>query len=166
MYCREQRLFDRLDHLFRDLRNAFRSVWKDPGFSVAAILTLALGIGANTAIFTVLHGVVLAPLPYHDTDRLVLIALYNRTLGYPTSLSYPDFLDWERESYSFEQIAAYKRQSFDLTNLGMPEHVDGYEVSARFFETLGVRLALGRGFLPDEDRVGGVPATIIISRPH
>jgi predicted permease len=162
--CRHQRPFDRLYNLLQDFRYASRSLRKSPGFTVTAILTLALGIGANAAIFTVLHGVVLTPLPYRDPDRLVLIALYNRTLGYPTSLSYPDFLDWQRESHSFEQIAAYTPHSFDLTNPGTPEHVDGYEVSASFFNTLGVKLAVGRGFLPEEDHAGGAPAAVISSR--
>ena len=162
--CRDQRPFEWLDHLLRDFRYAARSLRKSPGFTAAAILTLALGIGANTAIFAVLHGVVLTPLPYRDPDRLVLIALYNRTLGYPTSLSYPDFLDWERESHSFEQITAYTPHGFDLTSPGTAEHVDGYEVSASFFSTLGVKLALGRGFLREEDHVGWAPAAVISSR--
>jgi predicted permease len=148
----------------RDLRYAWRSLRKSPGFAAAAILTLALGIGANTAIFSVLEGVVLAPLPYPEHDRLVVVALYNRTLKYATNLSYPDFLDWQRSSRSFEQIAAFMRQSFDLSSPGAPEHIDAKEVSSNFFRTLGVRLALGRDISPEEDRSGGMPAAIISSR--
>jgi predicted permease len=152
---------ERLGHLLRDLRYAFRSLRRSPGFAAAAILTLALGIGANTAIFSVLQGVVLAPLPYHDPDRLVFVAVYNQKLKYATKLSYPDFLDWQRSARSFEQIAAFRSQGFDLAGPGMPEHVDGKEVSSSFFSTLGVKLALGRDFLPKEDTAGGMPAVII-----
>jgi predicted permease len=150
--------------LFADFRYASRSWRKSPGLAAAAIVTLALGIGANTAIFTVLEGVVLDPLPYPRPDRLVVVALYNRTLGYPTNLSYPDFLDWRRNSRSFSQIAAFANEGFDLTSPGTPEHVDGKEVSASFFSTLGVQLAAGRGFSADEDKAGGVPAVVIGNR--
>jgi predicted permease len=162
--CRDQRPLEWLDHFLRDVRYAFRSVRKSPGFVAAAILTLALGIGANTAIFSMLDGVVLAPLPYREPDRLVVVALYNRTLKYATYLSYPDFLDWQRSSRSFEQIAAFAAQGFDLTNPGALEHVDGNEVSSNFFSTLSVKLALGRGFSTEEDRAGGTPAVVIGNR--
>ncbi len=151
-------------HLFRDFQHASRSWRKSPGLAAAAIVTLALGIGANTAVFNVLEGVVLAPLPYPQPDRLVVVALYNRTLGYPTDLSYPDFLDWQRSSRSFEQIAAFANEGFDLTSPGAPEHVNGKEVSASFFGTLRVQLAVGRGFSADEDKIGGVPAVVISNR--
>jgi putative ABC transport system permease protein len=137
---------------------------KSPAFAAAALVTLALGIGANTAIFSVLEGVVLQPLPYHESDRLVLVALYNRTLKYATSLSYPDFVDWQHSSRSFEQISAFKEQGFDLSSPGMPEHVDGQEVSSNFFSTLGTRLELGRGLSPEEDRTGGRAAVVISNR--
>ena len=153
-----------LDQFLRDIRYASRSLRKSPGFAAAAILTLALGLGANTAIFSVLEGVALSPLPYHEPDRLVLVALYNRTLGYATNLSYPDFLDWQRSSRSFEQIAAFKAQSFDLSSPGAPEHVDGKEVSSNFFSTLGVKPGLGRDLSPEEDRTGGMPAVVISNR--
>src|SRR5258708_6319547 len=151
-------------HLFRDFQHASRSWRKSPGLAAAAIVTLALGIGANTAVFNVLEGVVLAPLPYPQPDRLVVVALYNRTLGYPTDLSYPDFLDWQRSSRSFEQIAAFANEGFDLTSPGAPEHVNGKEVSASFFGTLRVQLAVGRGFSADEDKIGGAPAVVISNR--
>ena len=153
-----------LDQFLRDIRYASRSLRKSPAFAAAAILTLALGIGANTAIFSVLEGVALSPLPYHEPDRLVLAALYNRTLGYATNLSYPDFLDWQRSSRSFEQIAAFKVQGFDLSSPGAPEHVDGKEVSSNFFSALGVKLGLGRDLSPEEDRTGGMPAVVISNR--
>jgi predicted permease len=150
--------------LFRDFRYGSRSLRKSPGLAAAAIATLALGIGANTAIFSVLEGVVLDPLPYQQPDRLVVVALYNRTLGYATDLSYPDFLDWQLNSRSFKQIGAFANEGFDLTGPGEPEHLDGKEVSASFFSTLNTRLAVGRGFSPDEDQIGGSPAVVISDR--
>jgi predicted permease len=163
--CRDQRAFEPIDRLCRDLRRVFRSLRRSPAYAAAAILTLALGIGANTAIFSALDGVVLKPLPYPKPDRLVIVAHYNPMLKYPTYLSYPDFLDWQREAGSFEQIAALTPLSgFDLTNPGTPEHVNGYEVSANFFSTLGVKLAAGRSFSPDDDRIGGAPAAVISYR--
>ena len=132
--------------------------------TTAAIATLALGIGANTAIFSVLEGVVLKPLPFPQPDRLVIVALFNRSLGYATYLSYPDFLDWQRTARAFEQIAAFGNDGFDLTAPGSAEHLDGKEVSANFFSTLGVRLAFGRSFSAAEDKIGGAPAAIISNR--
>jgi predicted permease len=161
--CRDHKPSERLEHFLRDVRYAFRSMRKGPGFAAVAIVTLALGIGANTAIFSVLQGVVLAPLPYREPHRLVLVALYNRTLKYATNLSYPDFLDWQRDSRSFEQIAAFTAQGFDLTSPGTAEHVDGEEVSSSFFSTLGVKLALGRDFSPEEDRTG-MSAVVVSDR--
>jgi len=150
--------------LFQDLRYAIRSLRRSPGFVGAAVLTLALGIGANTAIFSVLHGVVLSPLPFPDPNRLVVVVLYNRALKHPTDLSYPDFLDWQRNSRSFQDIAAFVPQGYDLTNPGAPEHVVGIDVSADFFQTLGVKLALGRDFTNEEDRNGGTPVVVISDR--
>lgn len=132
--------------------------------ATAAIATLALGIGANAAIFSVLEGVVLEPLPFKQPDRLVVVALFNRTLGYATYLSYPDFLDWRQNASSFEQIAAFANDGFDLTAPGVPEHLDCKEVSANFFSTLGAQLAFGRAFSPEEDKMGGAPAAVISSR--
>ena len=149
---------------WQDLRYAFRGLARNKAFSAVAILTLALGIGANTAIFSVLEGVVLDPLPYPSPDRLVVLALYNRTLKYPTNLSYPDFLDWQRNSRTFEQIAAFQNQGYDLSSPGAPQHLEGKEVSSTFFRTLGVKLALGRDLSPEEDRSGGAPVAIISDR--
>ena len=132
--------------------------------ATAAVATLALGIGANTAIFSVLEGVVLVPLPFPHPNRLVTVALFNRNLGYATYLSYPDFLDWQRGAHSFEQIAAFAAEGFDLTAPGIPKRLRGKEVSASFFSTLGVRLALGRSFSLEEDEVGGAPAAVISER--
>ena len=154
---RDQRAFEPMNRFLRDLRYAFRSLRRTPSYAAAAILTLTLGIGANTAIFSALDGVVLKPLPYRDADRLVIVALFNRSLNYATYASYPDFLDWQRDARSFEQMAAFKPVGFDLTNPGWPEHVAGYEISSSFFSTLDVNLALGHSFSSGEDRIGGMP---------
>src|SRR5689334_14029119 len=144
-----------LESLLRDVRYGLRSLRRSPGFAVAAILTLALGIGANTAIFSVLHGVVLSPLPYRQPDRLVVVTLFSRSLNYPIAASYPDFLDWQRAARSFEQMSAWVTRGFDLTSPGEPQHFAGKEISAGFFHTLGAKLAAGREFSPEEDRHGG-----------
>ena len=162
--CRDERAFEPVDRFLRNLRQAFRSLSRSPGYCAAAILTLALGIGANTAIFTALDGVVLKPLPYREPDRLVLALLYNRSLKHATEVSYPDFLDWRRDARSFEQIAAFMPAGFDLTGPGLPQHLDAYEVSSNFFSTLGVKLVAGSSFSPDSDRVGGAPAAVISNR--
>ncbi len=161
--CRDQRAFELIDRLARDLRRGARSLRRAPAYSIAAVLTLALGIGANTAIFSALDGVVLKALPYPEGDRLMVIALYSPMLS-AIYTSYPDYLDWQRVSQSFEQIAAFSPTTFDLTNPGSAEHVEGYEVSANFFHTLGVRLAAGRSFAPANDRPGGAPAAVISYR--
>ena len=151
-----------LEYFAQDLRYAFRSLRKSPGFSITVVVVLALAIGANTAIFSAVEGVVLEPLPFRDPDRLMLVLLYNPTLKHATALSYPDFLDWHRNSRSFEQIAAFTDQDFDLTNPGPPAHVSGKEISANFFSTLGLKLTLGRELSPEEDRTAG-PAAVVIS---
>jgi predicted permease len=162
--CREQRAFEPFTRFLRDVRYAVRSLRKTPGYAVAAILTLALGIGANTAIFSALDGIVLKPLPYRHPERLVIVLLFNRSLNYSTYLSYPDFLDWQRNAHSFTQMAAFKPAGFDLSHPGSPEHIAGYEVSSGFFNTLGVNLALGHSFSAADDRIGGMPAAVISHR--
>jgi predicted permease len=161
---RDQRPLQWLDELMRNIRYAFRSFKKSPGFTAAAVLTLTLAIGANTAIFSALEGIVLEPLPYRDPDRLVLMARYNRTSKSTMMPSYPDFLDWQQNSRSFEQIAAFSQQGFDLSSPGTAEHVQGKQISSNFFRTLGVNLALGRELSPEEDRVAGPPAVVISNR--
>jgi predicted permease len=146
---------------WQDLRYGLRMLRNSPSFTIIAVLTLALGIGANTAIFSVVQGVLLAPLPYRDPDRLVLVLLNNLRLKSPTALSYADFLDWRRAAGSFESMAADSRRSYDLSAPGTPEHLEGRQVSANFFSTLGVALAWGREFSLEEDRLGSTPVAII-----
>src|SRR3974390_3079136 len=107
---------------WHDLRYGLRMLVKNPSFSVIAVATLALGIGANTALFSVINGVLLNPLPYRDAHRL--IALYSKTNEFPpSSISYPNLLDWRRASKSFESIAGYRTDSLNLTGLGEPERL-------------------------------------------
>lgn len=148
----------------QDVRFGVRQLRRNLAFAAIAIATLALGIGANTAIFSVVESVLLAPLPYSHPDRLMLVLLYNRRLQWTTDLSYPDFRDWRRTARSFQEMAAFRPKGFDWTSGGTPEHVAGEEVSAGFFGTLGVNLALGRDFLPEEDRHGGRRAVILSDR--
>ena len=149
------------DRVWRDIRYAFRSLRKSPGFAAAAVATLALGIGANTIIFSVLQGVVLAPLPFSQPDRLVLVSQVNLTLKRDLWVSYLDARDWQRNARSFEQMALAVYHGFDLTSPGTPEHVEGRMVSAGFFRTLGVQGILGHEFSPDEDRPHGAPMALI-----
>lgn len=162
--CRDETAFEPVDRCLRSLRQALRSLSRAPGYCAAAILTLGLGIGANTAVFSALEGVVLRPLPYQQPDRLALVLLYNRNLKYATEVSYPDFLDWRRDAGSFEQMAAYMPSGFDLTGPGLPRHLSGYEVSSNFFSTFGVKLAAGASFSPDSNHVGGMAAAVITDR--
>ena len=148
----------------RDVRFGFRQLRRSPGFAATAILTLALGIGVNTAIFSVVQGVVLAPLPYRQPDRLVMILLNNPNLKSMTALSYADFLDWQRQARSFEKMSADSWRGYDLSNPGAPEHLQGREISAGFLSVLGVEPAAGREFSQEEDRTGAAPVAIISSR--
>ena len=126
-----------------------------------AILTLALGIGANTAIFSVVESVVLAPLPFPDPDRLVTVRENSAALKREMSVSYPDFDDWRRRARSFDNLAAMREHSVDLTSPGTPVHVTRNQISAGFFRTLDVKLFAGREFTPEEDRHNGAPVAIV-----
>ncbi len=149
--------------LIQDLRYGLRMLGKSPGFTAVAIITLALGIGANTAIFSVVEGVLLAPLPYFQPDRLVSIWESNPRFPH-VWISYPNFRDWQRNARSFQQMVAFTWLGSDLTSPGPPAHLDGKLISAGFFTTLGVRLALGRDFSLQEDQHGGAPVVIISNR--
>jgi predicted permease len=146
--------------LFQDLRYGLRLHAKSPSFAAIAIVTLALGIGANTALFSVVNAVLLNPLPYKQPDRLV--ALYSKGKNFRrSSISYPNFLDWVRDNHSFSAIAAFRQTSFNLTGMGQPERLRAEMVSAPFFPLLGVKPVIGRQFTAKEDRVGGTPVVLI-----
>ena len=146
--------------LLQDIRYAVRMLAQSPGFTAIAILTLALGIGANTALFSVVNGVLLNPLPYPQPDRLV--ALYSRTSTFAqSSISYPNFLDWQRNNRSLAAIAAYRSDDFNLTGAGEPERVRAEMISADFFSILGVTPLIGRDFTAQDDHAGGAPVVIL-----
>jgi predicted permease len=162
--CREARGVHWLDTSTQDIRFGLRMLRRSPGFAFIAILTLALGIGANTAIFSVVQGVLLSPLPYSQPERLVMLWESNPRFPHVWT-SYLNFRDWQRSAGSFERMAAFSTwQGYDLTNSGAPEHLDGKQISAGFFATLGVNLAEGRDFTLQEDRQAGAPAAIISYR--
>lgn len=149
---------------WQDLRFGLRILRKNPGFGAVAVLTLGLGIGANTAMFTVVQGVVLAPLPYFQPERLVMVLESNQRVA-QDAISYPNFVDWQRSARSFEHMAAIRlHQGYDLSAPGSPEHLEGVELTAGFFGTLGVDPSLGREFSRQEDRHGGAPVVIISHR--
>ena len=149
-----------VETFWQDLCYALRMLWKNPAFTAVAIITLALGIGANTALFSVVNGVLLNPLPYVQSDRLV--ALYSRTVDESKfSISYPNFQDWVRENRFFSSMAAYRSQDYSMTGMGDPERVPAEMVSATFFPLLGVNPVIGRTFLPEEDRLGAAPVALI-----
>ena len=139
--------------LWQDLRFGARMLAKQPGFSLIVILTLALGIGATTAIFTVFDALLLRPLPYPEAERLAVVAtMMRRERVEVRATSYPDFASWRDENTVFEQIAARVGASFSLLGAGEPERVSGELVSASYFSLLGVKPIAGRAFLPEEDR--------------
>jgi len=146
--------------LWQDLQYAIRILMKSPGFSAIAILTLALGIGANTALFSVVNGVLLNPLPYPHPNQVVSIDSEAAGFG-QSSISYPDFLDWARENRTFASLAAYRRDSFNLLGKNDAQRVSAMEVSAAFFPTLAVTPVVGRNFSPAEDQLNGPPAVIL-----
>ncbi|MGB7284257.1 MAG: ABC transporter permease [Candidatus Acidiferrum sp.] len=145
---------------WQDLRFAGRILCKSPGFTAIAILTLALGIGANTSLFSVVNGVLLNPLPYPHPDQVVSVAGWFPGYG-ESSASYLNFLDWVRLNHTFSSLAAYRRDSFNLTGQGDAEQVTAMDVSASFFSLLSVNPILGRDFSSAEDQLGGPPAVIL-----
>jgi putative ABC transport system permease protein len=148
-----------MDTLWQDLRYSFRMLWKSPGFTLVAILALALGIGANTAIFSVVNAVLLRPLPYKDPNRLTI--LWEKAATQDTSVSYLNFQDWREQNQSFEEITAFRRSSFNLVGAGEPERLAGRMTSASFFKTFGATLYKGADFPAAEDRVGGQKVVIL-----
>src|SRR5512147_1356800 len=125
--------------LLNDLRHAMRRLRRSPGFTATALLTVALGVGATTAMFSAVHGVLLKPLPYPEPERLVMIRGASRVqAGSPGVISYPDYLDWQRQARSFEAIAALRPADLALAGPAGPERLAGARVTARFFTVLRV----------------------------
>ena len=147
-------------NFWQDIRYAFRVLSNNRGFMAITVLTLALGIGANTALFSVVNGVLLNPLPFRNPGELY--ALYTKTASFDRgSISYPNFLDWQKENRSFSTIGAFRSEDYNLTGSGEPERLHAHMISAEFFPTLGLNPLIGRNFRPDEDRPGGEPIAIL-----
>jgi len=144
----------------QDVRYALRMLAKNPGFTIIAVLTLALGIGANTAIFSVVNGVMLNPLPYPQPNRLV--SMYRKVFGFEQgSVPYLSFQDWQKQNRTTEAMASYRDDNYNLTGMGEAERVHVGQVSAEFFPVLGEKPIMGRFFNPDDDRPGASPVIVL-----
>lgn len=149
-----------VEDLLMDVRYGLRMLRRSPGFTAVAVLTLALGIGANTAIFSVVHAILLRPLPFRDSGQLVM--LFTRDARNQRNyVSYPDYVDWQKQSRAFEEICALVPQSVNLTKQGEPKRVIGSFVSANFFAMLGIEPAVGRDFRAGEDGAGAARVVIV-----
>ena len=146
--------------LLQDLRYSIRMLAKSPGFTTVAVLTLALAIGANTALFSIVNGVLLNPLPYPRPNELV--TLHESKPNFNTgSISYPNFLDWQKENHTLSSMAVSRSYSFSLTGLGQAEQIQGQFVTSDFFSILGVKPLMGRNFVSADDQVGAAPVLLI-----
>src|ERR1700682_1781420 len=161
--CRDARGTRWLEDLWQDFRYALRTLRQKPGFAAVALLTLALGSGATTVMFTVINGVLLKPLPYANADRLVFVQEqtdWSTAYGNLWAYTYPNFLDCKRETRSLD-MAAWRGNASTVSAPGAAEFVGAREISSEFFSILGVTLFRGRNFLADEDRPGASPVAII-----
>lgn len=151
-----------METLGQDLRYSARMLLKHRGFTIIAVLTLGLGIGANTAIFSIVNAVLLRPFPFHEPERLVMVGESFSGGGRNSSVSYPNFADWKDDRKVFESASVVRsNESYNFTGAGEPERLQGRLVSAGFFSLLGVKLMRGRDFLPEDDRVGATPTVIL-----
>ena len=148
--------------LWQDIRYAFRMMQRNWGFTAIAVLSLALGIGANTAIFSVVSAVLLRPLPFHEPDRLAMIWEDATFIGFPQDTPVPgNYAAWKAQTQTFADMAALGTASFNVTGDGQPEKLQAFEITANLFPLLGVKPALGRNFLPAEDQSGANKVAII-----
>src|ERR1700761_1851094 len=142
-----------MNSLWQDIRYALRVLAKQPGFTAVVVLTLALGIGANTAIFSIVNAVILEPLPFPESKQLVEVrGVDARAAEVHRPLSYLDFVDYRAQNRSLESVAAYDKNTFTLTGSGEPLHVDVGVVSANLFDVLRTAPMLGRAFAADDDK--------------
>jgi predicted permease len=149
-----------MNALMTDLRYAVRMLLKSPGFAATAVLTLALGIGANTALFSVVNGVLLSPLAYPDASQLA--AIYEAAPGFEKApISYLNFLDWQLQSQTFSSMSIYRNQDYNFTGGERPERLSGSMISADFFRTLGTHAVIGRDFAASDDHPGAAPVVIL-----
>ncbi|HSE32529.1 MAG TPA: ABC transporter permease [Pyrinomonadaceae bacterium] len=150
-----------MDTVFKDIRYAARSLRRTPAFTAVAVITLALGIGANTAIFSVINGVLLRPLPYPESQDLMFVSERDQQMR-RLALAWPNYLDWRAQNQVFENVGVYNRDSYNLTNAGEAQRLFAGQVSADLFPTLRVNPVLGRLFHHDEDQPGG-PLVVVLS---
>ena len=149
--------------LLQDVKYGWRMLWKNPAFTAVAVTVVALGIGANTAIFTVVDAVLLRPLPFAEPDRLVAVWEDASHMGFPHNTPAPaNFIDWKKQNQAFSDMAAFADRTLNLSGDGEPEKLDGFAAAWNLFPLLGVKPALGRTFSPEEDRPGG-PKVVLIS---
>src|SRR6266699_1850419 len=157
-----------MNGLVQDIRFSVRQLRKSLGFTAVAVITLALGIGANTAIFSVVNGVLLRPLAFRDADRLVRVWHVPPAKSFPGmttfSVSAANYLDWERQNQVFERMAIYTGHGFTLTGGGKPQQLFACAATYGFFKTLGVQPMLGREFSPQEDQPGHSDVVILSYR--
>jgi len=152
-----------MTNFWQDIRYALRVLVKNPGFTAVAVLTLALGIGVNSALFSVVNGVLLNPLPFPSPNDLCV--LYSSTTSFEhSSSSYPNFLDWQKQNHSFTALGAFRNANYNLTGSGEPERLHAHMISAEFFPALGIQPMLGRNFTAEEDRAGAAPVVILGDR--
>jgi predicted permease len=151
----------RLEALWQDLRYGWRMLLKAPGFTAVAVLSLAIGIGANTAIFSLVDKVLIQKLPVEEPDRLVVLSA-SRGQGVSTTSNFPDFVDYRDRNEVFEGLVAYYQRAFTLSERGQAERVQGMIVSGNYFTVLRLRPALGRGFLPEEDKTPGTHPVVVL----
>src|SRR5437764_11521598 len=149
-----------MNTLWQDLRYGARMLLKSPSVSIVVILALALGIGANTAIFSVINSVLFRPLPYDQADRLLFLNERSKVMD-KMSISYPNFTDWRNQNHVFEKIGVYNRNSYNLTGYGEAERILTGQVSADLFSALRVNAAIGRVFTNEEDKPGGPPVVVL-----
>src|SRR5215831_10862393 len=154
--CRDARGTRTIEALRQDLRYGLRTLRKNPGFTCVALITLALAIGANTAIFSVVYGALLRPLPYRDPDGLIVLNETHPRIG-TISVSYPNFLDWRAQYHVFSGMAVAAGVGYNLAGIAQPETISGQAVSSNFLSLIGVHPLFGRDFDPSEDKPGATP---------
>src|SRR2546423_1866445 len=154
-----------METFWQDIRYGIRMLVKAPSLSIVATIALALGIGANTAIFSVVNAVLLRPLPFANSEQLMMVWETDPTRGYSRgSASYPNFVDWREQNHVFEHTASYHTIDFIMTGRGEAARLQGAVVNADLFPLLGVAPVIGRGFLPDEDKPGETGRVALLSQ--
>ena len=152
-----------MNNFWQDVRYALRVLAKSPGFSAVAVITLALGIGVNSALFSIVNGVLLNPLPFPDPGRICIVYTSTDTFAHSSS-SYPNFLDWQKQTHSFTALGAFRSTNYNLTGSGEPVRVHAHMISADFLPAFGIHTIAGRNFTPEEDRAGGTPVVLLGDR--